>query len=198
MIPKLLACIAAGYLIGSVSSAILLSRYICHRDVRSAGSGNAGAANAARVFGTAMGAATFLGDFLKGIVAMALGKWLLGSIGLAAAGIACLLGHCFPVYFGFKGGKAVSTGAAVAFMIDWRLFILCMVVFLLAALLSHIASVSSMLAAFALAAGAFFFTQESILRILAVFTFGLVVFMHRSNIARLMKGTEPKFQAGKR
>ena len=90
--------------------------------------------------------------------------------------------HCYPVYFGFRGGKAVSTGACVAAIIDWRLFLIVLVIFLLTALMTKIVSVSSMAAALALMTAVFFVTQSLPLRLLGVFTGILVLFMHRSNI----------------
>lgn len=189
-------CAAVSYLIGSVSASILISQFILHHDVRQEGSGNAGAANAARVFGPWVGLATFGGDFLKGVIAMALGSLLLGQLGVTVCGICCLLGHCFPVFFGFKGGKAVSTGAAVALMLDWRIFLIGIAVFLIVAVISKTASISSMSAAISIVVSAFIFCRSAEPLILAVFTGALVVFMHRSNISRIFKGTEPKFRFG--
>ena len=118
--------VVAGYLLGSLSISILLSKNLLGRDVRRHGSGNAGATNMARVFGMHAGLLTLAGDMLKAAAAMLLGFWLLGDTGMALGGVACLLGHCFPVLHGFKGGKGVSSGAMVALMIDWRVF-LCVV-----------------------------------------------------------------------
>ena len=187
---KLLLCAIAGYLLGSISVSILVTKYIFHADLRQQGSGNAGATNAARVYGLGAGVLTFAGDFAKSILAMLLGR------GLGGVMAACLLGHCFPVYFKFKGGKAVSAGAAVGLMIDWRLFVLLVAVFALMALLSKRASVCSMTAAIVLAAGTPFFTKEPMLIALAVFTGLLVLVMHRANIRRLLRGEEPPFHLG--
>ena len=181
-----LACLALGYLIGSLSVSILISKYIFHQDVRTLGSGNAGAANAARTLGAGVGLLTLLGDFLKGVISMLLGSCLGGATGLAIAGAACMIGHCFPIYFGFKGGKAVATAAAVALMIDWRV-----------AALSKTASVSSMSASVAVAAMTPVFTRNPVLISLGIFTCLLVLLMHRSNIRRLISGTEPHFHFGK-
>lgn len=188
----------AGYLLGSISVSILVSRHIFHQDVRSVGSGNAGASNAARAFGIGAGALTFLGDFTKTLLAMLLGKALGGTVSMCIGGAAALIGHCFPVYYGFRGGKAVSAGAAVALMIDWRVFVIAAAAFGLAALLSRTASVSSMSAALAVGVTSLFFSASKVQTILGVFTCVLVIFMHRSNIARLLAGKEPKFHAGKR
>ena len=97
------------------------------------------------------GVLTLLGDFLKTLLALWLGRLLAGDWGLAAGGAAALIGHCYPIYFHFRGGKGVSSGAAVALMIDWRVFLAAVAVFLLAALLSKRASVASMFEALATA-----------------------------------------------
>ena len=94
----------AAYLLGSVSSSVMLSSLLFRADVRKHGSGNAGATNVARNFGMKAGVATLLCDMLKALVAMGFGLWLGGELGKAVAGIACLLGHFFPVFFEFKGG----------------------------------------------------------------------------------------------
>ena len=193
-----LACLALGYLIGSLSVSILISKYIFHQDVRTLGSGNAGAANAARTLGAGVGLLTLLRDFLKGVISMLLGSCLGGATGLAIAGAACMIGHCFPIYFGFKGGKAVATAAAVALMIDWRVFLSAFAVFAIVAALSKTASVSSMSASVAVAAMTPVFTRNPVLISLGIFTCLLVLLMHRSNIRRLISGTEPRFHFGKR
>ena len=192
----ILLCAAAGYLLGSVSVSILVTKYIFHADLRTKGSGNAGATNAARVYGLGAGMMTFAGDFAKSILAMLLGRWLGGITGLAVGGAACLLGHCFPVYFKFKGGKAVSAGAAVGLMVSWKMFLILVAVFAVMALVSKRASVCSIVCAVVLAAATPLFTKEPALIALAAFTGLLVLVMHRSNIRRLLRGEEPPFQLG--
>ena len=187
-----------GYLIGSVSLSIVLSNLLYHRDVRTQGSGNAGATNAARVFGLSAGVLTLAGDFLKTLLALWLGRLLGGDVGMAVAGTAALIGHCYPVYFHFKGGKGVSSGAAVALMIDWRVFLAAVIVFGVMALLFKIASVASLSAAIAVAAGAFVFGTPLPFKILALFTCVLVFAMHSQNIRRLFRGEEKQFHAGSR
>lgn len=188
----------AGYLLGSISVSILLSRHVFHQDIRSAGSGNAGATNAARVFGLGAGALTFLGDFVKTLLALWVGGLLAGVNGACVAGAAALIGHCFPVYYGFRGGKGVSTGAAVALCVDWRVFLIAVVVFALAACLSRRASVASMSAAAVLTIGAAVLAIAPAQKVLGIFAGTLVIFMHRSNIKRLLAGTEPQFHPGTR
>lgn len=193
-----LSCLVLGYLIGSLSVSILISKYLFHQDVRTMGSGNAGAANAARTYGPIVGALTFGGDFLKGIVGSAIGLCLGGTTGFAIAAVGCLLGHCFPVYFGFKGGKAVSTAAGITLLLDWRVFLAAFCVFAVVAALSKTASASSMSAAIAIAAFTPVFTRIPVLICLGIFMCLLVLLMHRSNIRRILQGVEPKFHFGSR
>lgn len=192
-----LSCVL-GYLLGSINISILISRHVFHQDVRQSGSGNAGATNVARVFGLGAGVLTFLGDFAKTLLAAWLGSLLGGVIGSCLGAAFALIGHCFPVYYGFRGGKAVSAGAAAALAIDWRVFVIALAVFAVAALLSRTASVSSMSAALAVGVSSVFLAPTAAQRILGVFTGVLVIVMHRSNIRRLLAGTEPKFHPGQR
>ena len=193
---KTILIILLSYLLGSVSISIILSRAVFHSDIRSCGSGNAGATNAARVFGWKAGFITFAGDFAKGLAAMYLGQALDGERGLALAGMACLMGHCFPVYYRFKGGKAVSVGAAVALMIDLRVFAIVMILFAIIAVTTRWVSLASISAALALIVITPFFSRSPWLIGLSVFGAVLLIFMHRSNIRRLLTGKEPKFTPG--
>ena len=127
--------LVAGYVLGSLSFSIILSK-VLGRDIRKEGSGNAGATNMTRVFGWAAGVSTLAFDFLKAFAAMKLGQALLGDVGICLGGIASMTGHCFPVFHDFKGGKGIATGAAVGLMIDWRVFVCIVAVFLLVSLLT--------------------------------------------------------------
>ena len=198
MIIRYILIAVISYLIGSVSASIVLTKYVLHDDVRNHGSGNAGATNVARVFGWGPGLLTFACDFLKCVIAMELGNFFGGDWGKCIAGICCLLGHCFPVYFRFKGGKAVTTGLCVVFLIDWKLALALLGVFLVVALLTKIVSLASVCAA-AVEILSFFLLDFSLpMRVLGVFTGLLILIMHRSNIVRLLKGEEKKFSPGKR
>ena len=127
----LIVAAVVSYLCGSISSSVLLTKLVYHTDIRTQGSGNAGATNAARVFGMKAGVMTFLGDILKTIIPMTIFGNMLGSEGLAVSGACCLIGHCWPIYFGFRGGKGVSTGAILALMVDWRIFLIVVAAFFL-------------------------------------------------------------------
>ena len=189
--------IAGSYLIGSVNGSILLSRIFRIGDIRKQGSGNAGATNMARVYGWGYGIMTLCLDVLKGIVCTQLGAWLLGDIGVAVCGFACLLGHCFPIFYHFKGGKGISVGAALGFAIDWRVLVTIVCIFLIGALLSKKVSFGSVCAAVGIVVASFAFGVSTPKLILALCTMVLVLFQHRSNIRRLLNGTEPDFRAAK-
>jgi glycerol-3-phosphate acyltransferase PlsY len=186
----------AGYLLGSFNVGVLLSKYAYHDDVRNHGSGNAGATNMARTFGLKAGALTLGGDMLKGVTSMWLGLKLAGKPGLALAGASCVAGHCWPVYYGFKGGKGVAVGAAVALMIDPRVFLSAMGVFAAAAFGSKKVSVGSLSAAVTLPAFAAFYKVGTAKTLLAFFAASVVTAEHIPNIKRLIAHTEPNFQSG--
>ena len=194
-IGKLLIIIALGYLLGSLSSSVLLSIKAWGGDVRKKGSGNAGATNMARVYGWAAGILTLVCDMAECALSVWIGWKLLGDWGLVAGGMACMLGHCFPVFHGFKGGKGISVGAVIGLAIDWRVFLTIVAVFLIAALLTKKVSAGSLAAALALTAAAIVFAVGTPKLILAVFSSCLAVFQHRGNIKRLANGTEPDFKA---
>ena len=192
---KYVIVIVAGYLLGSLSASVLLSKLGWGRDVRKHGSGNAGATNMARVFGLGAGFATLAGDMLKAALAMYLGMKLLGDAGIAAGGIACILGHCFPVFHEFRGGKGISVGAMIGLAIDWRVFVGIVLVFLIVAFLTKKVSAGSLAACVAITVFALLFRVSTPKLILAITAMCIAVFQHRSNIKRLAEGTEADFKA---
>ena len=195
---KVIVIAAAGYLLGSLSASILLSRAALGGDVRSKGSGNAGATNMARVYGLGAGFLTLGCDMLKAILATWLGSLLLGDAGLALGGVCCMVGHCFPVFHGFKGGKGISAGAAIGLMIDWRVFVTIIAVFLIVAFLSRKVSLGSIAASVAITVASLIFAVSTPKLVLAIVAMCLAVFQHRGNISRLLKGTEPDFKPAKK
>ena len=187
---KFLFVLVAGYLLGSMSASLILSKLGWGKDVRKHGSGNAGATNMARVFGLGAGFATLAGDMLKAALAMWLGSTLLGDPGIAAGGGACILGHCFPVFHDFRGGKGISVGAMIGLAIDWRVFVGIVVVFLIVAFLTKKVSAGSLAASVAIV-----FRVSTPKLVLAIFAMCVAIFQHRSNIKRLAEGTEADFKA---
>ena len=190
--------VIAGYLLGSVSSAILLSRAKYLVDIRKRGSGNAGAANMTRVHGLRAGVTTLLCDMAKTALA-ALAGWLIGrDTGLIVACGGCLVGHCWPVFHQFRGGKGVSVAACIALALDWRMFLVLAALFAVIYALGRRVSLCSVL----LAA-----LYPLIYRLLGHPADGgfwlccgvtvIVLFCHRGNIRRLLKGEEPPLTFGK-
>ncbi len=185
----------AAYLLGSISSSVILSILLFRSDVRKQGSGNAGATNVARNFGMKAGVATLLCDMLKAVVAMGFGLWLGGEVGKAVAGIACLLGHFFPAFFEFKGGKGISVGAVVAAFIGWPHFFFVVAMFAVGVVLTRIVSVGSVLAAAGLPLALLIFGGSAPEWALGLVGAVAVVWQHRQNIRRLLRGEEKQFRA---
>ena len=194
---KIILIALLAYLLGSFCASIPLSRRCCGGDVRLYGSGNAGATNMARVYGLKAGLATLLLDMLKTVAAMLLGEYFLGSAGKAVAGAFCIIGHCFPLYFGFRGGKGVSVGAALGLMTGLPVLGIIMAVFFATAAISRKVSLGSVTAAVSLPLASWLTSAGEEIIMMNVFSAALVVFMHRGNISRLIKGTEPDFHPKK-
>ncbi|MDD5903329.1 MAG: glycerol-3-phosphate 1-O-acyltransferase PlsY [Oscillospiraceae bacterium] len=192
----ILAAVIA-YLLGSVCSSIPLSKRCKGVDIRTKGSGNAGATNVARVFGIRAGFITLGLDMAKTVAAMLIGQQLCGVMGEAISGAFCIIGHCFPLYFGFKGGKGVSVGAALGLMTGLPVFAVIIAVFLVTAFASRKVSLGSILAAVTLPVASLIFNAPTPLLAMNAFSAVLVVLMHRENIRRLINGTEGDFKPGK-
>ena len=188
---------AIGYLLGSLSFSIIISCLFLGRDIRRHGSGNAGATNMTRVFGWVAGVATLTFDVLKAVAAMLIGRRLLGDAGVCLGGMAVMVGHCFPLFHHFKGGKGIATGAAIGFMIDWRVGTSIVAAFLIGALISRKVSVGSIAAAITIVPTTWIFAPRPSMIALSVFACVLAITRHSENIRRLRAGTEPDFRAGK-
>ena len=143
---RMILTLVIGYLLGSISTGVLLSRLIKNSDIRSQGSGNSGTTNMLRVHGRAMALSTVVGDILKGIAAALIGSWM-GKDGEMIAAFFVILGHAYPVFFGFRGGKGILTTAAVLLIFDWRIFLMVLYIFIVVVALSHIVSLGSVTAA---------------------------------------------------
>ena len=194
---KYIAVAVVSYLIGSISFSIIMSRLL-GGDVRQKGSGNAGATNMARVYGIVPGIVTWLLDVLKTVVCIWAGTKLLGDWGLTVAGTACIIGHCFPIYYGFKGGKGVSVGCALALMIDLRVFACVMAVFILLAFTTKKVSLASVSATTSILLFGPLFHVGIERMLLACVGVLLIDWRHRENIKRLINGTEQNFKAAKK
>ena len=195
---RLLAAAAAAYLCGSFNTAVLVSRAVLRRDIRELGSGNAGFTNSMRAMGRRWGAVVIAGDLLKGALAILIATLLLyGSplydLSRATAALCVVLGHAYPVFFGFRGGKGVATTAAVMLMFDWRAALSSIGVYIIVSAATRYSSLGSILAAACLPLFvALFRPGEWIILAVASVIAGMLLFWHRANIRRLVQGTENK------
>ena len=195
----------SSYLLGSFNFAIIISKAAAQGDVRAHGSGNAGMTNMLRTYGTGKAALTALGDFLKAIAAVLLARLVFAGDAFGAieagylAGFFVLLGHLFPLYFGFKGGKGVITTLGIALILNPIVFLILIAVFLPLVFITRIVSLGSILGAICYPALTFALRslqgRPALFETLcAVVLAGIIICMHRSNIKRLLSGTENRFE----
>ncbi|MBE6708623.1 MAG: glycerol-3-phosphate 1-O-acyltransferase PlsY [Ruminococcaceae bacterium] len=186
------------YFLGCINFGIILSRKKYNEDIRTKGSGNAGATNMLRTYGKGMAALTFLGDFLKGAVAAIVGILTLGLAGGFAAAFAAMVGHAFPCFYGFKGGKGVAVSAGAILAIDWRVFVILIVVFVLMVCFTKFVSLGSVTAFFLFPLLVYHMTVQPIAIFTSLYTLfslmmmGLGIYLHRSNLKRISQGCESK------
>ncbi len=197
---KLLLTLVVGYLLGSISTGVILSRAFGHKDIRSQGSGNSGTTNMLRVMGKKFALLTFAGDLLKGIIAVLIGKALLGTqAGEIVGAFGAILGHNFPLYFGFKGGKGIATSFG-CLLIVFPLQTLCAFgVFLLLVATTRYVSAGSLGAAVTLPFFIMFTTPcDPVIWGSVIAICLLAIWRHYPNIKRLMNHTESKLSFGKK
>lgn len=201
VLPALLAAVIA-YFCGCFNGAVIVSKYILRDDVRTHGSGNAGLTNFFRTFGGPLTFVVILLDVVKAIVAILVGMLLFRHfivddamvITLAKywSGLFCLLGHMFPCMFHFKGGKGILSGGAIAIMIDWRIALVVWGGFILLVALTRFVSLGSVWAAGSFPFASWFVYRDFVILVLAAVIGGLILYMHRANIGRLLRGQESK------
>jgi glycerol-3-phosphate acyltransferase PlsY len=185
-----LYAILLGYVLGSVPFGLILTRVFGAGDLRSIGSGSIGATNVLRTGRKGLAAATVLLDAGKGVAAVLLSQQIWpGSEGIAAIG--AILGHCFPVWLKFNGGKGFATAAGVLGALAWPVMLICAAVWAGALALGRISSVSSLAATFAAPLVAWLMGLTYLVWVMAVVAL-IVVIQHRANIQRLLAGTEPR------
>ncbi len=180
-----------GYLLGSVPFGLVITRALGLGDLRQIGSGNIGATNVLRTGNRPAALATLLLDSGKGAIAVLLARWLAGPDAALIAGAAAFLGHLFPVWLGFKGGKGVATFLGTVLALDWRLGLAACAIWLLSALIGRISSLSALVAA-ALTPFIAWGLDGSRMALVAGFMAVLIFIRHRANITRIMAGTEPR------
>lgn len=187
-----------GYLFGSISFSVLISKLVAKIDVREYGSGNAGFTNVLRTLGAKAAVLTFVGDLLKSVIPALIAMRLGGPAASYITGIACMIGHIFPLFFKFKGGKGIMVSLGMILVFDWRIALILLGIFLIVLALSRYVSLSSMIGIcfYPLMVLLFHGVQVDFL-ITSIVTVAIVIFMHRANIVRLAHHTENKIGAGK-
>ena len=198
------------YLIGSINFSVLISKKMAGFDVREKGSGNAGTTNVLRTVGKKAAALTLLADILKGVVSVIIAI-ILGAIAsnsdkallVQIAGIAVILGHTFPIFFGFRGGKGVATSLGILLITNWQIGLICLVFAIVLMVITKMVSVGSIGAAILFPVLTLFISENYIVSegsgyfMFSVIVALIVAFNHRANIKRLIDGTENKISLKK-
>lgn len=195
------------YLWGCFNGAVIVSKYILRDDVRNHGSGNAGLTNFHRTFGGGLTFVVILCDVLKAVVALLISVFVMDAMthGIISpvlakywAAVFCLLGHMFPCMFQFKGGKGILSGGTIALMVDWRVALVVWGGFLILVILTRYVSLGSIWAGASFPFVTLYVFRDPVIFVLGLILGGLVVWQHRANIGRLIKGTENKFSLHKK
>jgi len=191
-----IACIIIGYLIGCFQTAYILGKLVQKIDIRKFGSGNAGTTNVIRVMGWKVGIMTFIGDFIKGIVAVLICKLIFPNNPEAPlyGGIAAVIGHNWPVFLNFKGGKGIASTVGILLAFDYRIGFICIAVMILILSITRFVSLGSVIMSVSIPILLFiFYKGNTEVILLGCFLMFSALIRHKTNIKRLIKGTETKF-----
>jgi len=200
---------AASYLLGSLNFAIILTHIFKKEDIRTYGSGNAGMTNVLRTYGFSLAIPTLIGDFGKGVLAVFIGRWVFEAFGVTAlngeyvGGLFVLIGHIFPLFFKFKGGKGAMTSLGIMALINYKVFLTVIIVAAIIIATTRYVSLASIIGAVVYPISTYIITVRlgtaPILDVVFAVMFAImVIIMHRENIKRLINGTERKFSIGNR
>lgn len=184
--------IALGYLIGSIPCSYIVSRMYGHIDIREHGSGNSGATNVFRTLGKKAGIYAFIGDFLKGILAAVIGRYIMGTEGALLCSTLAVLGHCYPFTIGFKGGKGVATTVGMIFGVNPLIAIILIGIQILVVALTKYMSLASIISASMFPVVVYFMGKPRYYLYYSIFLGIFVIYRHRVNLVRLLNGTEKK------
>ena len=191
---KCVLCAVIGYLLGNISSGFLISRAYGLKDIRKHGSGNSGTTNVLRTLGWLPSVLTLVGDCLKGYFACLIGRAIGGDLGMLIGGMAAILGHDYPVFMGFRGGKGIATSLGLIIAIDWRLAFALLAVEIIVVGLTRYMSVASLITTVAFPIfTAILFRHRANYGLFVGFACAaaaLSLFQHRGNIGRLLRGEE--------
>jgi len=193
---KYVIIIVIAYALGNISNAYLVGKVFLNKDVRKFGSGNAGATNAIRAFGLKIGILVFLGDLLKGVAAVLIGRYIEPIYGQYIAGIFLIIGHNWPAVLKFKGGKGIASSIGVMLVINPILSLICFVVGITIAFCTKIVSIGSLIGVSIapIIAIIFFRPLEKSFFVFTMIISLMAIFRHKENILRLVKGEEKKLK----
>ena len=183
------------YLLGSVNFGIIISKTKFKDDIRKHGSGNAGMTNMMRTYGKAAAGMTLFGDCMKAIIAVVIGTMLNGDMGGYVAGLFCIVGHVYPLYFKFKGGKGVATAAAMLLVLNPIVFAILLIIFVIIVGFTKYISLGSVMCmiVYPLILNRFMGEPNYIITIISLLISVFILYLHKENIKRLLEGTESKF-----
>ena len=192
-------CIIIAYFLGNISGGMIFGKLLFNKDIRDYGSKNAGTTNALRVFGIKAGALTFIVDLLKSILACFIGMKLLGLNGVLLAGIFVVIGHNWPVFLNFKGGKGIASSFGFIIFLDYKIAIVAIILFITIVVLTKYISLGSILTTTLVLPISYIFFGYRNIYVLLTFLFlaSLSIFRHNSNIIRLINGNENKIKIKK-
>ena len=197
---SVLVIVLLSYFLGCFNGAVLISSFVIRDDIRGHGSGNAGLTNFYRTYGARYALGVILLDMGKTALATMIGGYMFHclyndwTLGVLVAGLSCIIGHIFPAFYEFKGGKGILAGSVLVIMLDWRMALVAWCLFFLSVVLTRYVSLGSILAAASVGVTAIFLYDRPVYIILAIITAALVIWSHRSNVVRLAKGNENKFK----
>ncbi len=191
---KLITALALGYLFGSIPFGLLLTRLAGTRDLREIGSGNIGATNVLRTGRKGLAAATLICDALKGTFAVLIGGYMAGPNGAIVGALGAFLGHLFPLWLRFRGGKGVATYIGVLIGLLWPAALAFCAIWLIVAVVTRYSSAAALIASLAMPFLLWYYGHPALAYLFAALTL-LLWFMHRGNISKLMAGTESKIGA---
>ncbi len=190
--------IIVGYALGNIPFSYIVGKQMGHVDIRQHGSGNTGATNVYRVLGIKAGIWAFVGDFVKGLAATLIGRMVMGPDGAALCGAMAMIGHCYPVVLGFKGGKGVATSGGLVFGLNPIIGVILLVLQLAIMKTTRYVSLASVVTAGLFPILMLIFDMPLNVTLYALFVGLLVIYRHRENIDRLIKGTESKVSSNKK
>jgi acyl phosphate:glycerol-3-phosphate acyltransferase len=194
-----IVAVVLAYLLGSLSFAVIVSKAMGLADPKSYGSGNPGATNVLRSGSKKAAIFTLLGDVLKGVIAVLLAKhfapeFSITALGIAGVAIAVFLGHLYPAFFGFKGGKGVATAAGVLWALDWRIGLVLTLVWAIVFAVTRVSSLSALIASTAAPIAGYFFFGMTPIFWATLAMMALLVWRHKTNVQRLLSGEEQAFK----